>query len=93
MMLPYILPLVMGRPGAIAAAYSVMLAVFVPFIYLGATLHGAIAAAYGWVGVTALGLVLAVPLLGVTLSPADARRWLASDVALPWLQPASARGS
>jgi hypothetical protein len=46
-------------------------------------LHGAIAAAYAWVAVTALALALAWSFIGSSMSVAQASRWLGLDVIVP----------
>ena len=83
MSVPYTLSFASGRAFEIVLAYSAMLAVFVPATYFGTASLGAAAAAYAWIAVTALGLAFAFPLVRSVLSPEDAWRWLASDVALP----------
>jgi O-antigen/teichoic acid export membrane protein len=83
MTLPYTLQLATGRSRAIAGSYAAMLVVFVPSTYFGSMAHGAIAAAYAWVGVTVLALAMALPLLSASLSVAQASRWLGWDVAVP----------
>jgi O-antigen/teichoic acid export membrane protein len=83
MTLPYTLQLAMGRPRRIVGSYAVMLVVFVPSVYYGSGVHGAIAAAYAWVFVTALALVLAGLFVGSSLSAAQASRWLGLDVIVP----------
>jgi O-antigen/teichoic acid export membrane protein len=80
---PQALQLALGRTRFIIALGTVYVLVFVPVIYIGVSAHGAIAAAYAWIAITASGIVLAVPLMHRNMLPREKWRWYGNDVALP----------
>lgn len=81
--IPIQLQLAVGKAKTVAVWYGAMVVVFVPSAYFGSMTHGAMAAAYSWVAVSALALALMMPMVSESLSAAQARTWLAWDVALP----------
>jgi hypothetical protein len=81
--IPLHLQLAVGKARSVAAMHGAMVAVLVPSVYFGSMAHGAMAAAYAWVAVSALALGLMLPMMARTLSEAEARAWLGGDVLLP----------
>jgi hypothetical protein len=81
--LPCLLPMARGRVAVPAALGGVLALVFIPSLYLGVSARGAIAAAFAWLALNAVALILAlaIPQQGL---PWDQRwRWFVIDTGVP----------
>lgn len=83
MSVPYLLPVVHGRPRELAAAYCLLLAFFAPALYWGALSGGAIGAAWAWLATAVLGVLVAPWLLRQDVGSRGILRWLGRGVAAP----------
>lgn len=80
---PYLLPLVRGRPRSVAAAYGSLVAVALPVLAVAISARGALGAALAWVVLCLPGFALCWPLMRGALTPRQRGRWLGRDVLAP----------
>jgi O-antigen/teichoic acid export membrane protein len=92
MSVPYLLPVVRGRPRVLVLINLAFVCVFVPAMAVGIPAVGPIAAAWAWVAMNAVGAALAVPMIERHLQRGEGVRWLLHDALAPALVAFAAAG-
>jgi O-antigen/teichoic acid export membrane protein len=80
---PYLLPLVRGKPSTVAATYFGLVVLAVPVLAFAIDARGALGAAQGWAALCLPGFALCWPLMAGSLTSGQRGRWLLRDVLAP----------
>lgn len=85
MTIPYYLQLSAGWTGLTMRVNGVAIAIVVPLLFVVVPRHGALGAAFVWLGLNLVAMVVTVPLMHRRVLRGEMTRWWAIDVGIPIL--------